>query len=410
MKSILKHRLMTAACACLLTGAAGPLSAASVFSQCPGDNNADSIPDVVDPNHPNAVCMHLSGGDGYVTMADGKELYMFGFADLTGTPDADAVTAGALAAAFPAPKIVLEEDQEFYLTLTNVGMLVRPDLFDPHTVHFHGFPNASAIFDGLPDTAVSINMGASLTYYYNIREPGTYMYHCHVEATEHMQMGMLGNLYVKPAQNKVAPGTNLNGHIHQAGDQYVYNDGDGSTHYDTEVAIQIGSFDGAFHDASETVQPLPFAEMWDNYPMLNGRGYPDTINPDPLPAPASGANGGIQSQPETALVEATVGEKVLLRVSNLNVTQFYSLTLLGIPMEIVGMGAKQLKSLSANGKKTYYHTNNITLGGGEAIDVLLDTADVTPGTYFLYSSNLNYLSNDQEDFGGMMTEIRISAP
>ena len=44
-------------------------------------------------------------------------------------------------------------------------------------------------------------MGASLTYYYNLQDPGTYMYHCHVEATEHMQMGMLGNLYVRPAQN-----------------------------------------------------------------------------------------------------------------------------------------------------------------------------------------------------------------
>ena len=28
-------------------------------------------------------------------------------------------------------------------------------------------------------------------------------------------------------------------------------------------------------------------------------------------------------------------------------------------------------------------------------------------TYFLYSTNLNFLSNDTEDFGGMMTEIRI---
>ena len=29
------------------------------------------------------------------------------------------------------------------------------------------------------------------------------------------------------------------------------------------------------------------------------------------------------------------------------------------------------------------------------------------GTYLLYTTNLNYLSNDTQDFGGMMTEIRI---
>ena len=32
---------------------------------------------------------------------------------------------------------------------------------------------------------------------------------------------------------------------------------------------------------------------------------------------------------------------------------------------------------------------------------------MAPGTYFLYTTNLNYLSNDDQDFGGMMTEIVI---
>ena len=49
----------------------------------------------------------------------------------------------------------------------------------------------------------------------------------------------------------------------------------------------------------------------------------------------------------------------------------------------------------------------MTLGGGEAIDVILDTTGIAPGTYVLYTTNLNYLSNDAQDFGGMMTEIRI---
>ena len=48
------------------------------------------------------------------------------------------------------------------------------------------------------------------------------------------------------------------------------------------------------------------------------------------------------------------------------------------------------------------------MGGGESMDVILDTTGVTPGTYFLYTTNMNYLSNDTEDFGGMMAEIRIN--
>ncbi len=342
--------------------------------------------------------MHLTGGDGFGVMADGVTQYLFSFSSATGIPDDQVMTEGALAAQLPAPTIKLKEGDEFYLTLTNVGMHIRPDLFDPHTIHYHGLPESSNIYDGLPESGLSINMGASLTYYYKINDPGTYMYHCHVEATEHMQMGMLGNLYVAPAQDDTPYVYN--------GKQYTrfaYNDDDGSTGYDVAYPIQLGGFDRDFHDASWDVQPLPFAEMWDNYPMINGRGYPDTIDPNPLPAPVE--NGGKIAQPISSLITASVGDRVLLRISNLNVTRFHTIATMGIPMEVVGKDAKQLKT--AGGTNLYYKTNSITIGGGEAYDVILDTTGVTPGTYFLYSTNLNLLSNDTENFGGMMTEILV---
>ncbi len=370
---------------------------AGVRVQCPGDLDGDAVIDVPDPAHPNAKCIHLAAGDGYTVMADGRHQYIFSFSDVTGIPPDQVMMEGMLAATFPAPIIVVDEGDELYLTLTNVGMMVRPDLFDPHTVHWHGFRNAAAVFDGVPDASIAINMGSSLTYYYNVLDPGTYMYHCHVEATEHMQMGMLGNLYVRPAQN----GTTVGGCASQL---YVYNDGDGSTCYDVEYPIQLGGFDPNFHDASENVQPLPFALMKDLYAMLNGRGYPDTLDPNPL-APAPEGAGKI-SQSMSSLIEAQQGERILLRLSNLNVTRFYTLASLGIPMKVVGINAKLLRG--PTGIDLYYDTNSVTMGGGEAMDVILDTAGVAPGTYFLYTTNLNYLSNNQEDFGGMMTEIVIT--
>jgi hypothetical protein len=42
------------------------------------------------------------------------------------------------------------------------------------------------------------------------------------------------------------------------------------------------------------------------------------------------------------------------------------------------------------------------------VEVILDTAGLPAGTNFLYTTNLNYLSNNDEDLGGMMTEIVIS--
>jgi FtsP/CotA-like multicopper oxidase with cupredoxin domain len=397
--------------ALLLLFVAAP-AGAQVKIQCPCDMNGDG--DCLDIkttgpaagryNEPalaaslGVQCMHLTGGDGFATMADGRPQYMFGFANVTGTPGANVLTAGALASEWPAPTIVVDEGKKFYLTLTNVGMVIRPDLFDPHTVHFHGFPQSSTVFDGLPESGISIMMGASLTYFYNLVEPGTYMYHCHVEATEHMQMGMLGNLYVRPAQNG-------NTTLYPSG-KYVYNDGDGTTGYDVEYALQLGGFDPEFHDASWNVQPLPFAMMWDRYPMINGRGYPDTINPNPLPAPAE--NGGIVSQKMSSLVTATAGQKVLLRLSNLNITVAHTLVSPSIPMRVVGIDAKELKA--ADGSKIHYTTNSVTMGGGMSADVILNTTGVAPGEYYLYTSNLQYLANNDEaaDLGGMMTKIVIN--
>ena len=396
---------------------AAPLPAfAGVYVQCPGDTNGDAIPDGV-PN-PNLTCMHLSGGDGFTVMADGKQLYTFGFSNLTGTgPGAggidDRIDKGVLAAQQPAPTIELQQGQQFYLTLTNVGMLMRPDLFDPHSVHFHGFPNASAIFDGLPESGITINMGASLTYFYNILDPGTYIYHCHVEATEHMEMGMLGQLFVKPAQDgqtRVYDGKTYT--------QFVYNDIDGGTGYHKSVALQLGSFDHVFHEKHIDVQPLPFAKINTTYALLNGRGYPDTVNPAALPAPADNPraeiNGGsvATNQPLTALVtiDRTVdGPTLLLRLSNLSVDNLFTVTALGLPMRVVGQGARILRTAGeATGKDLSYNTSALTLGGGETSDVLIDTTGVPAGTYFLYTTNLNYLSNGTEDYGGMMTEIVIT--
>jgi FtsP/CotA-like multicopper oxidase with cupredoxin domain len=420
---------------------AGSGSGRGVFVQCPGDDDGDALIDSADdPNlgigtgpysYPsNARCMHISGGDGFAKMADGRRLYMFGFNDLTGTPADQAVSNGLLAANWPAPTIMVDEGDEFYLSLTNVSMAGRPDLFDPHSVHWHGFPNAAAVFDGLPDASIAIGMGSTFTYYYLAKVPGTYMWHCHVEATEHMQMGMLGSLYMRPAQNRlpnnycfatqsVEPSGMCAGHQHSnpdwnanrnldnplIGDTYAYNDGDGSTRYDVEYPIQIGGFDPEFHDASEGVQPLPFALMKDTYPMLNGRGYPDTINPNPI---SNLADDPKFSQKVHTKIEATQGDVILLRISDLNVTEHYTLGTLGIPMHVIGMDARLLRG--PGGADLSYTTNSVTLGGGQSVDVLLDTTNVALGTYPIYTTNLHFLSNNEEDFGGMMSEITISAP
>jgi len=398
---------------------------------CPLDTNGDGIMDNVAPV-PGVKCMHLAAGDGLVTMGDGTQMYIFGFADVTNQPLDNLVASATLGANFSAPTITAQEGDILYLTVTNVGMALRPDLFDAHSVHWHGFPNAAAVFDGLPDASIAVRMGASLSYFYKVVTPGTFMYHCHVEVVEHMQMGMLGNLYVRPIQDSAADNNNvplLNlGTLRFPGAPafagFAYNDCPpgqadntlcGSTGYDNAFVLQIAAFDPAFHNQSEEVQPLPFAAMDDRYPMLNGRGYPDTVNPDPIvTAPIDGVT---PSQRLSALITATPGQRILLRISSLSTTSFHTLESAGIPMRVVGRDAALLRGPSLDNGVTpgidlSYDANSVTVGGGQSTDVLLQIPQVpfvVPGetTYFLYVRELEHMNNDADRFGGMMTEIRV---
>ena len=446
MKTLIKRALSSIAALAVLSIAAPANAAVNV--QCPGDLDGDAAWDAKKPDREyppghskaiapdNTVCKHIIAGDSFVQMSDGNPIYTFGFGEQTGTLPADVIAAGILDAEWPGPTIVLDEGDEFYLSLTNVGTVIRPDLFDPHTVHFHGFPNAASVFDGVPEVSISINMGATLTYYYNIVEPGTYIYHCHVEASEHMEMGMLANLWVRPAQNRMEDGTLLGSHTHTnpdnlagsatrriddnalIGDKYVYNDGDGTTRYDAEKAIQVSSFDAHFHDASLFVQPLPFANLEANYPMINGRGYPDTILAADLPAPTDDAAGKVTGIPfdilnngtptqtmNSVIPPVTAGQKLLLRLSNVSIDRFFTLTAQGLTMQIVGTGARQMRGV--NGKNLYREVASVNFGGGETHDVIIDTTGVAPGTYFLHSTEVHQMSNLTQLDGGMMTEIVV---
>ena len=67
------------------------------------------------------------------------------------------------------------------------------------------------------------------------------------------------------------------------------------------------------------------------------------------------------------------GGRALLRISDLDVTEYQTLASLGIPMQVIGFNAKLLRDQAGN--NMYYNTNSITLGGGESLDVILDASD-----------------------------------
>jgi FtsP/CotA-like multicopper oxidase with cupredoxin domain len=362
------------------------------------------------------------------------------------------IDVGVMNGNIPAPLMAIDEDDEFFLSLTNVGMIMRPDLFEQHTVHFHGYPNASPFYDGVPDASIAINIGGTFTYYYLAPDAGTYFWHCHITPPEHLQMGMVGQIFVRPRQDRVPQGTSLytalgwqqldlrtacnsstdilcsnpmppanNGALQGTNASgstqlYAYNDGDGSTAYDVEYPIQIHGFDPNFHFVGMTFNPEAFVDMKDKYFLLNGRSYPDTASAGPQQTQTT--DGRVHfSQPLNSIINIPAGGRALLRISDLDVTEFQTLASLGIPMIEIGYNAKLLRDQAGN--DLAFKTNSITLGGGESLDVVLDACQVraTNGTcttpypvhsvFYLYTPNLDHLSNDAENFGGLMTEVNI---
>jgi FtsP/CotA-like multicopper oxidase with cupredoxin domain len=348
----------------------------------------------------------------------GKTTYIFGFANVTGMSAVNRATLNN-AAQVSAPLLHFDEDAEYTLDLTNLGLKMRPDLVDSHTIHWHGFRNAIPMFDGEPSSSFSVPIGRTASYYYRPRDAGTYMYHCHFEDTEHVHMGMVGLLFVRPRQNAgVGP--------IPAG-KYAYNDGflpgtPRSTAYDREYSMFLSEIWAYQHWADAHIQLADWTDYEPDFYLLNGRAYPDTLvgngsysngeqqgSPVGLTAPAGRPD--LQHQPLGSIVHVNAGEKVLLRFANLGYRR-QAMTLDGIRMHVVG---KDATPLTKDVFDMSYWTNTLLVAPGESYDAII-TAPAHSGassydTYALYNRNLAQLANaGGNGLGGQATEVRVYAP
>jgi FtsP/CotA-like multicopper oxidase with cupredoxin domain len=327
------------------------------------------------------------------------ELYIFGFRPVPlGMSVPNLISNYKGKAQTPAPILDFKDEQTIHLTLTNLGLIQRPDLTDGHTIHWHGFRTPSALYDGVPEVSVAVPIAKQFTYFYKPHDPGTYMWHCHFEDVEHVQMGMTGIVFVRPS--KETPG----------GQKYAYDDTDGSTAYDRHFALLLNEIWSHPHDNGFSIQESIWTDYDPNYWIINGRVYPDTVKAKNDPT--------LPGQPISSLIQCNPGERVLLRLANLGYEQ-HAMQLPGIPMRVVGEDATL--------RQSPYMTNTIYIGPGEARDVIFVAPDYTPdfpalsdglGSYNRYyfknrdysRLNNNGASDPVTGLGGMMTEVRVYHP
>lgn len=230
----------------------------------------------------------------------------------------------------PGPVIELTQGQAATLTL-NSGMR--------HTIHPHGL-DVNTANDGVPQTSgfvagpmfpiqqpgqVGGNLGSPFTYRFTAPFAGTYLYHCHVDATLHFEMGMYGAVIVRPASGA----TNVAW--------------DGGPSFAKEYIWQLGTFDSTWH--TQTATGAGTMRYTPNYFMINGR---------------DGTN--LLTDTATA-INAPQGSRVLLRL----ISYAYAPAIVdlgGVPFDVIASDGRPLKSV-VTGQTTW------RIMPGERYDLLM---------------------------------------
>ena len=322
-----------------------------------------------------------------------RKVYMRGFCD-----DTPAQTALPGCANMPAPIIDVNLGDDVFITLRNIDNANPISPKDPHTIHLHG-QQVTTQNDGFNETSFEVpeTPGQNqAVYYWYADKPGTFMWHCHVEASEHITMGMYGALIVRPRRANTVYG----GQFRDAYDrEYVWllSDVDSPGRDAIQSDFNAAALTGTPADPALTgeiaadIDNYNFADYQADYWLTNGRAFPDTIlgTYDPAPCnatarpvaidfvgcnpPASGPPVGFLTGSNNLasyapLIAANQDDRVLVRVINMGY-QDQSFHFHGWHFNVVGKDANPIPVASQREQYT------LQIGSGEAHDVIIEMVE-----------------------------------
>ena len=323
-------------------------------------------------------------------------------------------------ATIPSPMIWGETDDKIYITLVNLGMPTS-GIMDAHTVHMHGAHVATQL-DGFPETSFGVPMWMDFdkappatTYFFEPEHPGTYMYHCHIEASEHVQMGMYGALVVYPSKKSLAlvgikklnNGSwiykgKLQDHISKTATNRNFAYNDIRSYYDKEYVMLLSDIDTRWHDSVETGGDFNPVDFKPDFWLVNGRAFPDTLLPHPLTL-SSGCNKEVSQPNYESYVHVKTGEMFLLRMINMGY-QVVPWHIHGWHFAVIGKDAnpspflKISETLNLKGHEGMERGFTATISSGETFDLLIEAEDKSP-------QYRNYIVNGQDCISSLCKQM-----
>lgn len=382
----------------------------------------------------------------YQVIEDGKTTFEDASLNWKDPSNWNSLWAMQTTASIPSPIIWADQGDHLYITLINLGMPVS-NLTDPHTIHLHGAHVATQL-DGFPETSFSVPMWMgpneippTVTYYFKPEHPGTYMYHCHVEASEHVQMGMYGALVIYPSIESLKEASIVMdkcGHWRYKGEvqyqiprfashrKFAYNNI--QTYFDKEYVMLLSDLDLKWHQTVQTTLQTGISfnasDFKPDFWLVNGRAFPDTLLPHPQ-TPLAGSDPNIAQINYESYVHVKSDQKFLLRMINMGYAVVpwhihgWHFTVIGkdahpspflsIVQKFDEM-AKSIRCIDMENMGINHEMTNMgftaTIGSGETYDLLLTADNKEP----LYG---HYIFNGQDNFPSLceqMSELQTIDP
>lgn len=323
-------------------------------------------------------------------------------------------------ATIPSPIIWAEVGDHLYITLINLGTPIA-GLADIHTVHMHGAHVPTQI-DGFPEASFGVPVWTDLnaapptaTYFFQPEGPGTHMYHCHQEASEHVQMGMYGALVIYPSARSLAKAGitqdkrgrwMLNGKPQPqipktaTNRNFAYNDI--NTFFNKEYVMLLSDIDSEWHREVLSGRSFHAPDFKPDFWLVNGRAFPDTLLPHPQ-TPPPGSDPNLTQITYESYVHVITNQKFLLRTINMGY-QVVPWHIHGWHFTIVGKDASPSPFLAIASELHFVGDEGMnmgftaTVGSGETYDLLLTATDKRP----IYRK---YIVNGQDGFPSLCSQI-----
>ena len=250
------------------------------------------------------------------------------------------VAAYAFNGQVPGPRIRVTEGDR-------VLIVVRNDLPEPTSVHWHGLAVPNRMDGAAGVTQPPIASGKRYTYEFTAGQAGTFFYHSHQQADRQQSLGMYGALIVDPKR--------------------------ASVRYDREAVVQLGEWTV---EEGYTFPSMQQEGLLPNYFTINGKAYP-----------------------ATQTLRVNRGERILFRFIGSQSGLSHPMHIHGGPFAIVATDGNPVPASVRIDKDT------IAVGPGERYDVVW-TAQ-RKGTWLLHCHVLHHTTNDDLEVkgGGGLTMV-----